>query len=192
MAGLTSAASASKPPPNPTSCSLSASVSISPPLSAHGTLSVKGALGTTSVHVTYSSCSNGTPSAASISIVTKASKDKNWATDGNDKKSFYLGLCGSFASTSTTKSLGKAVKNLPVSGGKLSGAKAAAGSVGGETGFIISNGTVKGGTYPTASHAAIIKAGLVNDANNTNLITGCHSGPVSTIDIDPSTSTATL
>ena len=130
--------------------------------------------------------------ANTITVITKAAKDKNWATDGNDKKTFYTGLCSSFASTSTTKGLGKAVKNLAVAGGELKGAKAAAGSVSGETGFIISHGTVKGGTFPTASHAALIKAGLVNDANNTNLIGGCHAGPVSTIHIDPATSSATL
>jgi hypothetical protein len=192
MAGLTSSASATKAPPNPTTCHLAASVNISPPLSAHGTLSVKGATGTTTVHVTWSSCTNGGVGGNTIVIVTKAAKDKNWAADGNVKTDFYLGLCGGFASTTTTKSLGKAVKNLPVNGGKLAGAKAAAGAVGGETGFIISHGTVKGGTNPTASHAALIKAGLINDPNNSNLVTGCHTGPVSTIDIDPSTSTGTL
>jgi hypothetical protein len=192
IAGLSSAASAKKPPPNPTTCHLSASVTISPPLSVTGVVAPKGSIGTTTVNVTYSSCSNGTPGAATLSIQTKAAKDKNWATDGNQKKDDYLGLCGTFASTSTTKSLKKAVKNLPVSGGELKGAKAAAGTVGSEVGFIISHGTVKGGTYPTASHGALIEAGLVNDANNTNLIGGCKSGPVSTIDIDPSTSTATL
>jgi hypothetical protein len=187
-----SPAFASKPPPNPTSCHLSATVSISPPLTAHGTLSVKGAVGTTKVQTTYSDCSNGSLSSNTLTITTKAAKDKNYASDGNNKKDFYLGLCASFASTSTTKSLGKAVKNLPVAGGVLKGAKASVASFDGEVGFVLGNGTVKGGTHSTASHAALIRAGLVNNANNSNLISGCKAGPVSTINIDPNTSTATL
>ena len=192
VAFIGSPAFASKPPPNPTSCHLAATVSISPPLSAKGTLSVKGALGHTTVVTSFSGCSNGALANNTISIVTKAAKDKNYASDGNVKTDYYLGICSSFASTATTKSLGKAVKNLPVAGGVLKGAKAAAGTVDGEVGFIISHGTVKGGTHSTASHAALIQAGLVNNANNTNLITGCKAGPVNTINIDPSTSTATL
>jgi hypothetical protein len=187
---------AKKPPPNPVTCSFSATVSISPPLSVTGTASTKGALGTTTVHATYSGCRTAGGSVAgftqTLTILSKAGKDKNWKTDGNSKKTFYRGLCGSFASTSTTKSLKKAVKNLPVQGGILKGAKASAGVVNGDVGFIINHGTVKGGLYPTASHAALIQAGLTNDSNNANLIGGCKGGPVDHIDIDSSVSNATL
>jgi len=194
--GLAGSASAAKPPPNPVNCSLSAVVTISPPLSATGVVAAKGSTGTTKVVVSYSSCTTSAGHVPNlgdntINITTNAAKDKNYKTDGNNKKLDYLGLCAAFASSSTTKSLGKAVKNLPVAGGILKGAKAAEGTVGAEVGFNIV-GTVKAGTYSTAKKAAGIHAGLVNDANNTNLINGCPSGPVSTIDIDPNNSTATL
>ena len=198
--GLASAASAAKAPPNPETCHLSATVAISPPLSAKGVVAAKGSIGTTTVNVTYSSCvlaagASGAHAAAGLTshivIQTKAAKDKNYKTDGNSKKSDYLGLCAAFASSSTTKALGKAVKNLPIAGGTLKGAKAAEGTVGTEVGFNII-GTAKLGSYPTASKGASIAAGLVNNANNTNLINGCTSGPVSTINIAPSTSTATV
>jgi len=200
MAVLSPVATAAKPPPNPVSCTLNATVAISPPLSVTGVVAAKGTSGTTTVHVTYTNCTDAaghtTLSGNTITITTPAGKDKNYKTDGNNKKLDYLGLCGAFASSSTTKDLGKAVKNLAVSGGILKGAKAAEGTVGTEVGFNIVNGTVKGGTFPTASHGASIAAGLVDTgsegASNTNLVNGCTSGPVSTIYIDSSTSTATL
>ena len=99
---------------------------------------------------------------------------------------------GLFTSSTTTGALTKAVKNLAFQGGTLKGAKASAGTVGADEGFIIGNGAVKGGTYPTAAHGASIKAGLTNDPNNSNLVTGCAGGAVTSIDIDPSVSTATL
>jgi hypothetical protein len=201
IAATQSAAFAKKAPPNPETCHLSATVSISPPLSVKGVVAAKTAIGTTTVNVTYSSCTLAPGASGAVApagftshivIQTKAGKDKNYKTDGNNKKLDYLGLCGAFASSSTTKDLGKAVKNLALpGGGSLKGAKAAEGTVGSEVGFNIV-GTAKVGSYPTASKGASIAAGLVNDANNTNLINGCPSGPVSTIDIDPSTSTATL
>ena len=58
-----------------------------------------------------------------FSVTTAAAKDKGWASDGNGNTGYYLGLCGTFTS-SAAKDLGKAVKNLPVAGGKLTGAKA--------------------------------------------------------------------
>jgi len=195
MAALSPVASAHKAPPNPVSCHVSATVSISPALSVKGVLSSKGKTGTTTVHVTYSSCTTATGPASvapkTLTILSAAAKDKAWKTDGNSKKGYYLGVCSAFASKTTAKSLGKAVKNMLVAGGTLKGAKAAEGTVGAEVGFNII-GTVKGGTYPTASHGASIAAGLLNDANNTNLISGCPSGPVTTIDIDPANSTAVL
>jgi len=196
MAVLSPVASAGKAPPNPVTCKLAAAVTISPPLSAKGEVAAKGTEGTTTVHVTYSDCSDAAGHVPNLggntlTILSPAAKDKNYKTDGNSKKLDYLGLCGAFASSSTTKDLGKAVKNLAVAGGILKGAKAAEGTVGTEVGFNIA-GTVKGGTYSTASKGASIAAGLVNNANNTNLINGCPSGPVSTINIDSSTSTAVL
>ena len=190
---------AKKPPPNPVTCSLSATVNISPPLTVAGQLSSKGQSGTTSVNATLFNCTSASGPVPNItlplSIVTPASKpgqDTAALAAGDSKKSYYLGLCGSFASTSTVKDLKKAVKNLPFEGGILKGARAASGTVGTDVGFNITNGTMKGGTYPTASHGASIGAGLTNDANNTNLIGGCQSGPVDHIDIDSSVSTATL
>ncbi|HVA02887.1 MAG TPA: hypothetical protein VMU64_03990 [Acidimicrobiales bacterium] len=190
------AAFAKKLPPNPVTCGFSATVVISPALSVKGVARPKGSLGTTSVSATYSNCHTAKGPVAGftqhIVIVSKAAKDKSWKTDGNSKKSFYLGLCSSFASTKTTKSLAKAVKNLPVAGGILKGSKATSGTVGADVGFLIYHGTVKGGAYPTAGHAATISAGLTNNANNTNLVSGCTSGPVNSIQIDSSVSTATL
>jgi hypothetical protein len=70
--------------------------------------------------------------------------------------------------------------------------KAGQGAVGSDVGFLLTNGTVKGGTYPTAAHGASILAGLTNDANNTNLLGGCTGGPVTNIDIDSAQSTVVL
>jgi len=205
MAVFTPVASAAKVAPNPETCQVSATVTISPPLSATGVVAAKGSEGTTTVVTTYSHCTldagaSGAHAAAGFSatihVISTAAKDKNYKTDGNNKKDDYLGLCAAFASSSTTKDLGKAIKNLSVEGGILKGAKAAEGTVGTEVGFNIVNGTVKGGDFPTASHGASIAAGLVDTgsegASNTNLVNGCTSGPVSTIYIDPNTSTATL
>ena len=171
---------------------------ISPPLSVAGTPSVKGTSGIVTVHGTLSGCHTATasvgPFAENITIhfpSTKPTKDQAALNAGDNPKSYYLGLCGTFASSATIKDLKKAVNNLPFQGGALKGPKPSEGTVGSDVGFLIS-GTVKGGTYPTASKAASIKAGLTNDANNTNLISGCHTGPVSTIDIDSSASTAVL
>ncbi|HVA02444.1 MAG TPA: hypothetical protein VMU64_01750 [Acidimicrobiales bacterium] len=195
VATLGQPAFAKKPPPNPVTCGFAATVTLTPALTAKGTPSSKGAEGTAAAHATYSGCTTATgspgPFHQNITILFKAAKDKNWKSDGNSKKTFYLGLCGSFASTATVKDLAKAVKNLPFQGGVLKGAKAAEGTVGPDVGFTVS-GTVKGGTYPTASKSASIKAGLTNDANNSNLISGCQSGPVNHIDIDSSASTVTL
>jgi hypothetical protein len=119
------------------------------------------------------------------------SKDPAALSAGDSKTSYYLGLCGSFTSSTTSKALGKSLKNTPVSGGVLKGPKAAYGAVGSDVGFTIT-GTVKGGTYPTAGKGASIMAGLSNDANNGNLLGGCHSGPVSHLDVDASQSTAVL
>jgi hypothetical protein len=190
---------AKKPPPNPVSCSLEATVTISPALTVAGQLSSKGQNGSTSVEGTLFNCTTAAGSVPNItlplSITTPASKpgsDSAAIAAGDNKKDYYLGLCGTFASSATIKDLKKAVKNLAFEGGVLKGAKPSEGTVGSDVGFNITNGTVKGGTYPTASHGASIAAGLTNDANNSNLISGCQSGPVSTIDIDSSVSNATL
>lgn len=196
MATFGQAAMAAKAPPNPINCSLSATVSISPALSVSGTPSAKGQFGTATVNGTLFNCSAASGPVGNISVPIlvnfPAAKDKNWQSDGNTKTGYYLGVCGSFASSATIKDLSKAVKNLPFQGGELKGVKASEGSVGADVGFILGNGTVKGGTYPTASHGASIQAGLTNDANNGNLISGCPAGPVDHIDIDSSASTATL
>ncbi|HUI04980.1 MAG TPA: hypothetical protein VLZ77_15680 [Acidimicrobiales bacterium] len=190
---------AKKPPPNPVHCNVAATVNISPPLSVAGQPAAKGTSGVASVAVTYSGCT--TTSGASVgpfnghlNVYFKASKptkDQAALNAGDNKKDYYVGLCGEFASSSTIKDLKKAVKNMPFAGGELKGAKPSEGTIGAEVGFII-NGTVKNGTYPTASHAASLKAGLTNDANNSNLISGCKAGPVNHIDIDSSNSSATL
>jgi hypothetical protein len=204
-------ASAKAAPPNPVTCTLDAagaSVTISPPLSAAGTLSVKGGLGTTTITTTYSSCHDSAGPVANLAsntfvITSKAAKDKNYLTDGNgvaNKKSYYLGLCSAFSGTSTTKALAKGVKGLTVAGGILKGMKAIETAVGSDVGFVLSNGTVKGGTYPTASKAAAISAGLVGDnstqgQSNTSLVAGCTSPgytSISHIYVDSSQSTATL
>jgi hypothetical protein len=198
VAGLALPAGAAKAPPNPVTCHLSATVSISPPLTVKGVLSAKGQAGTTTVNGTLINCHTSAGSVPNISLplsistpASIAKKDAAAVSAGDNPKNYYLGLCGTFASTSTIKELKKAVKNLPIAGGVLKGAKPASGTVGTDVGFVISNGTVKGGTYPTASHGASIQAGLTNDANNTNLIGGCQSGPVSSIDIDSTQSTVT-
>ena len=189
---------AKKPPPNPVSCNLAATVNISPPLSVAGTPASKGEYGSAAVAITYSGCTTATGSAGpfsqNINVLFPASKPKNDSAAlnaGDNKKDYYVGLCGEFASNTTIKDLKKAVKNMPFAGGQLKGAKPSEGSVGTEVGFVIT-GTVKNGTYPTASHAAVLKAGLTNDANNSNLISGCKAGPVNHIDIDSSNSSATL
>ncbi len=200
LAAFSPSAFATKPPPNPVHCTFSASVSISPALSVKGETSVKGATGTTVIDATYSGCTTASGAvpgfSQTLSIVTKSSKDANYKTDGNSKTGWYLGLCSGFTSAkgskATLKGLKKAVNNLPIAGGVLKGVKASEGSVGEDVGFIVNHGTVKGGSYPTATHAADIMAGLSNDANNSNLIGGCTAGPVNHIDIDPSASSATL
>ena len=200
MAFTQTSAFATKAPPNPVSCTFSATVTVSPALSAAGTASVKGATGTTTVHGTYSGCTTSAGSVPNLpptdlSIISSAAKDPNYLTDGNgvaNKKTYYLGLCAGLTGKATLKSLGKAVKNLAVSGGVLKGMKAGQGAVGSDVGFLLTNGTVKGGTYPTAAHGASILAGLTNDTNNTNLIGGCLSGPVTNIDIDSAQSTVVL
>jgi len=189
---------AKKPPPNPVSCNLAATVNISPPLSVAGTPASKGEYGSAAVAITYSGCTTATGSAGpfsqNINVLFPASKPKNDSAAlnaGDNKKDYYLGLCGSFASTGTIKDLKKAIKNQVFQGGIIKGPKASEGTVGSDVGFNIT-ATVKGGTYPTASHAATIQAGLTNDANNSNLISGCQAGPVDHIDIDSSQSSATL
>lgn len=187
--GLTGGvASAKKAPPNPVTCTVSTTVTFSPPLSVAGTPSSKGATGSTNVNSTYT-C-NGSPVSSQFSVTTAAAKDKGWASDGNSKTGYYLGLCGTFTS-SAAKDLGKAVKNLPVAGGKLTGAKATTITNGTESGFGVT-GTVVGGTYPTAKNGASITAYLTNDNNNNNLLAGCTGGPVSGLDIDSATSSATI
>jgi hypothetical protein len=190
---------AAKAPPNPVSCQLSATVNVSPALTVAGQLSTKGATGTATANATLFNCHTSAGSVPNMSlpltIVTPASKpgsDSAAIAAGDNKKSYYLGLCGNFASSATIKDLKKAVKNLAFEGGVLKGAKPSQGTVGADVGFNIDNGTVKGGTFPTASHGASIAAGLTNDANNSNLIGGCQGGPVDHIDIDSSVSTATL
>jgi len=201
-------ASAKPVPPNPVTCTLDAagaSVVISPPLSAAGTLSAKGDFGSTTITTTYSNCSDGAGPVANLpsntfTILSKAAKDPSWATDGNNKKDFYLGLCGAFSGSSTTKALAKGVKNLNADGGVLKGMKAAETAVGSDVGFVLSGGTVKGGPYPTAKKAALIAAGLVGDnsahgQSNTSLVNGCTTAPytsISNIYIDSSQSSATL
>jgi hypothetical protein len=198
LAFFPTASFATKAPPNPVSCGLSATANISGAgLTVAGTLSAKGQTQSTTVAATLNGCSNpavnGTP--LTITIVTPAAKpgkDTAAIAAGDNKKSYYLGLCGNFASSGTIKDLKKAVKNLSFQGGILKGAKPSEGTVGPDVGFNITNGTVKGGTYPTASHGASIAAGLTNNSNNSNLIGGCQGGPVTHIDIDSSVSTATL
>jgi hypothetical protein len=198
VAAFSPSAVAAKPPPNPINCSLEATVNVSPPLTVKGELSSKGTDGTTSVAGTLFNCKNSANASVpnislDLTIETPAAKPGTAAQNaGDNKKDYYLGVCGSFASTATIKDLKKAVKNLAIAGGVLKGAKPAQGTVGSDVGFTITNGTVKGGTYPTASHAAVVDAGLTNDANNSNLIGGCPSGPVSHIDIDSSQSHATV
>jgi hypothetical protein len=199
MTAMGPAAFAKKPPPNPVSCSLEATVTLSPQLTVAGVLSSKGADGSASVSGTLFNCSTASGPVGNISIplnivipASKPGQDSAAINAGDNKKDYYLGLCGNFASSGTIKDLKKAVKNLAFAGGVLKGAKPSEGSVGSDVGFNIANGTVKGGTYPTASHAASISAGLTNDSNNSNLISGCQGGPVDHIDIDSSVSTATL
>lgn len=200
LAAFQTPAFAKKAPPNPVTCALSATTSINDGgLSVTGTPSAKGAVQTTTVTATLSSCSipaaDGT--VLSVGVETSAAKpspakDPKAIAAGDSKKSYYLGLCENFSQPTTTKALDKALKNLPFAGGALKGAKAAVGAVGTDVGFVITNGTVKGGTYPTAGHGASISVGLVTDANTTNLVTGCPDGPVTSLDIDPTVSTATL
>ncbi len=200
VALLQGPASAAKAPPNPVTCGLSATTSISGAgLTVQGAPSTKGATQTTTVDATLNGCSIPAADGTVLDIVVSTAaakpspaKDPKAIAAGDSKKSYYLGMCENFAQSSTTKALGKALKNFSVFGGVLKGAKASEGTVGGDVGFNVTNGTVKGGTYSTAGHGASIGAGLVNDANNTNLIEGCPNGPVTQIDIDSSVSTATL
>ena len=192
MPGVASAKAAT---PNPTTCTLSATVTFSTDLSVAGVDSSKGATSTTTDVTTLSDCTGGaTPAGSTISIVSTASKpgkDKAAIAAGDSKTGYYLGLCGLF-SADAAKSLGKAVKNLKVAGGTLTGAKASEGAVGSDVGFIV-KGTVVGGTNPTAKNGAEIEAGLTQDANNTNVVSdGCSNGPASGLDIDSSQSTATV
>jgi hypothetical protein len=190
VVGFSGVASAAKVPPNPTTCKITAAtINISPPLTVLGVSDTNGATGTTTGSVTYGSCSNGTPAAANFTITTKASKDAAAPGDGNAKGK-YLGLCSSFSSATTIKSIGKSLKNFAVAGGVLKGPKASL-LTSPELGFGI-NGTVKGGTNSTLSHGATINVFLANTPNNNNLEGGCHSGPVSHIDVDTSQSNATL
>src|ERR1700674_4451406 len=96
-AALGPAAFATKAPPNPVSCSLSATVSISPSLTVAGVLSSKGATGTASVNATLFNCSTSAGSVPNItlplSIVTPASKpgsDTAAIAAGDNKKQYYL------------------------------------------------------------------------------------------------------
>jgi hypothetical protein len=192
MPGVASAKAAA---PNPTTCTLSATVVFSTPLSVKGVVSAKGDTSTTTATTTLSDCTGGaTPAGSTISIVSTASKpgkDSAAIAAGDSKTGYYLGLCGLF-SADAAKSLGKAVKNLAVAGGKLTGAKASEGAVGSDVGFIVT-GTVVGGPNPTAKNGASIMAGLTNDANNTNVTKdGCSNGPATGLDIDSSQSTATV
>jgi len=187
---------AKKAAPNPATCTISTSVTFSPSLSVTGTLSSKGATGATNVSSTYTCTSATGPATVTSSfhvatVAAKPGKDTAAITAGDNPKDYYLGLCGTFTS-SAAKDLGKAVKNLAIAGGKLTGAKASSGAVGSDPEGFIVTGTVVGGTYPTAKNGADIKAGLTNDANNTNVIGGCQSGPASQLDIDSSQSSAVI
>jgi hypothetical protein len=195
VVGFSGVASAAKAPPNPTTCKISAAtINISPALTPKGVADTTGATGTTTGSVTLSGCNHGTPSPATstFTVSTKAAKDTAAPGDGNVKGTKYLGLCAGFSSPTTVKSIGKSLKNLPLAGGTLKGAKAAF-VTSPEIGFSIT-GTVKGGTNSTASHGATITVFLANTANNTNLIAGgcSQAGGVNHIDVDTSTSTATV
>jgi hypothetical protein len=196
--GLAQSAAFAKAPPNPVTCNLAATINLSVPLSPAGVLSSKGATSTTTVTVTYSGCHDAAGSvpggSQSLSISTPAAKPSAEAqAAGDSKKNVYLGDCGAFTSSGTTKNISKSLKNLniAVGGEVLKGPKAAEGAIGGEVGFTIT-GTAKGGTYPTAGKGASLAVALLNDANNTNLIGGCHSGSVDHLDVDNSTSTGTF
>jgi hypothetical protein len=190
VVGFSGVASAAKAPPNPTTCKISsATITISPALTPLGVLDTNGATGSTTGSVSFASCSSGAVAPISFSITTKASKDTAAPGDGNAKGK-YLGLCSSFSSATTIKSIGKSLKNLSIAGGTLKGPKASL-LTSPELGFGI-NGTVKGGSNSTASHGATINFFLKNDANNNNLEGGCHSGSVTTIDVDTVQSSATL
>ena len=198
VASLNTTAFAAKAPPNPVTCKLAATVNINPPLTVKGELSAKGQFGVAAVSATLTGCHDAAGAVANQTVpinvefpAAKPGSDSAAINAGDNKKDYYLGLCGAFASSATVKDLKKAVKNLPFQGGELKGPKASEGSVGTDVGFNLS-GTIKGGTYPTAKSGATIAAGLTNDANNTNLIGGCQAGSVSHIDIDSSQSTATL
>ena len=196
---FTQSSAFAKAPPNPVSCKLSATVTFPlPGISVAGVLSTKGTMADTTITTTYSSCTTASGPVAGMiqsvqipAMASKPNKDPAALAAGDNPKSYYLGLCGGFGGSSTTKALGKALKNLPVAGGILKGPKATEGPVGGGLGFIIT-GTVKGGSYPTVGHGETIMSALANTANNANLLAGCTSGNVTHIDIDPTQSTAVL
>jgi len=198
LLAMTESAAVAKASPNPVACDISATITLSVGLSPAGVLSAKGDSSITTVDVTFSNCSDAagpTPGGTEdLSINTAASKPSAEAqAAGDSKHNYYLGDCGAFASANTTKGIGKSLKNLvlPIGGGELKGPKATEGTVGDDVGFNIT-GTVKGGTYPTAGKGASIGVGLLNDTNNGNLLTGCHSGTVTAIDVDSSQSSAVL
>ena len=101
VASLNTTAFAAKAPPNPVSCKLSATVNINPPLTVKGEPSAKGQEGVAAVNVTLSSCHDAAGAVANqtipINVLFPASKPKSdtAATNaGDNKKDYYLGLCG--------------------------------------------------------------------------------------------------
>src|ERR1700688_716373 len=196
---FTQAAAFARTSANPVTCSLSATVTFSTPLSVAGVLeSSPGDTSTTTVNETLSSCSTASGPVGgfsqSFNLVTPAAtprRDPAALAAGDSRFGRYLGLCGLFNSRTTTTSIRRALNRLPVGGGILHNPKAIFGAVGPDTGFII-YARVRGGTYPTINEGATMMVGFTNDANSSNLLGGCNSGPVTHIDIDSSVSTATL
>lgn len=192
VAALSGAASASKAPPNPVSCTLtSGSVTFSPPLSAAGTEVANSSIdGTATAGGTWNCGAAGNPT---FSVVINSKPVKGGkpgkSPAGSAKGTFWDNWCGGFVSSATLKDLKKIKFN--VLGGSWKTSSATGGLNGGGEATFSLGGTVSGGTNPTAKKAGTLDV-AINPADSANLLGGCTSSAVTTAAFDPANTSASF
>jgi hypothetical protein len=160
-----------------TTCSFGGTISFNPPLTQNGTAGVKKEI--TTVAATLGSCSGGTPvgNATSVAvkpIKTKTPKGQNGAT------------CSGFTANASTVVVKTKVNWAGEKPSKfnISNLSVIVNPVTGEAGFQ--------GSFPvTGSYAGTGNVTVYLTPQSTNEIASCTS-PVSTLNIDPSTSSGAL
>jgi hypothetical protein len=190
----------------PVMCNVSATVTFSPPLVKGGIDTVNKADNevTTVSGITFTNCvsSNtiGAPTSGTASDITVNTAPAKGAKVSGIQH-YIKADCGQFTSPTTLKQLKGGNVTVTWSGQpagwgatgtttELGNGASLASNAGGEVGFNLlgnATGDYAGTTKPYPSQTT---AYIVNNATSANLLGGCNSGPVSSITIDASTSTA--